>query len=208
VRAGGAAAGRSVELILASTSLYRRRLLERLGIPFRVLAPNYVEAPDAGAGPMELALRHAAGKAAAVAAQHPAAVVIGSDQVAALGSEILSKPGSRERAIEQLSALAGRRHQLLTALVVRCGERQESHLERHELELEALTPAQIRAYVERDQPLDCAGSYKIEGLGVALMRAISGCDATAIEGLPLIALSRILRGFGLDPLLRGEQAGA
>lgn len=187
-------------LVLASTSVYRCRLLDRLGLDYQVAAPAYAELSEPGWGPEETAVVHARAKAASLRSRFPGALIIGSDQVVCLNQKILGKPGTAAQAEVQLQCLAGREHRLLTALVVQDGEREETHLEVHRLRLRPLNLAQIREYLRRDAPLDCAGSYKIESLGVALMEAAQGDDPTAIEGLPLMALTRILSGWGLDPL--------
>lgn len=183
-------------LILASTSRYRRALLDRLGVPYEAVAPDYVEETPDGADPEALVLAHAEGKARSVAATHPDAWILGSDQVAVLDEEILGKPGSAERARAQLRRLSGREHALLTAVVLldaRTGQ-VNRHLERTEIRIRELTDAEIADYVDRDDPVDCAGSYKAEGLGITLFDHQRGDDPTAIVGLPLIAVSRMLRG--------------
>jgi septum formation protein len=186
--------------MLASTSPDRRALLERLRVPFEPSAPRVDEGaigrPFTDPAERASALAHA--KASEVAARFSDALVLGSDQVCALGPAALDKPGSRERAIEQLAALAGRKHQLLTAvtLIVPDG-RVLSHLERCTLRMRKLGRDAIERYVDAEQPFDCAGSYKVEGLGIALFEAIETNDFTAIVGLPLLAVSRMLRDAGL-----------
>ncbi len=189
------------ELILASTSPYRRALLKRLGVPFRYVDPNVDEGAFklTNADPVELSARLAAAKAQAVAARFPDAVVIGSDQVAAIDGEVLGKPGTAENAVRQLSRLSGRSHELVTSVcVVRQadGERP-THTDRTRLTMRALSVEEIARYVAIDAPTDCAGSYKIESAGISLFEAIETQDFTAITGLPLIALCRILRTFGI-----------
>lgn len=187
------------ELILASTSVYRRELLARLGLPFRVVAPSFDEETLKGGtlSPDDLALRLAQEKAASVAARYPDACVIGSDQVVTLDGTLLGKPRTRERAIEQLEALSGRVHRLLTALVL-LGPRGQSaaQLDVHHMQMRALGRDELTRYVDADQPLDCAGSYKIESRGIALFSRVEGSDFTAITGLPLIALTSMLRTRG------------
>ncbi len=190
------------ELILASTSRYRREQLERLGLPFRSVAPacdeEALKAPlsAAGAAPRVLAEALALAKAESLRATLPEAVIIGGDQVAALGDTILGKPGTAARAREQLAALNGREHVLVTAIAVV----HRGHLWRHTdistLRMRQLDPEQIHRYVERDHPLDCAGSYKLERRGVALFERIVCEDHSAITGLPLMALARILAEIG------------
>lgn len=196
-------------VVLASTSSYRRALLERLGVPFDAVAPAGVdedEAKDEEQDPERLARRLARAKADWVAAQHPDAVVIGSDQVAAVQDgarvRILSKPGTAERAVEQLLLLAGREMRLLTAvaLVHRAGGRALEHLDEHRIAFRPFDRRVAEAYVERDRPLDCAGSFRLEGLGVALMERCRGDDATGVIGLPLIALSSMLEAMGVRVL--------
>jgi septum formation protein len=193
-------------LVLASTSRYRRELLTRLGVPFESVAPPYDEergkAELAHVDPEALSLALGRGKARSVAALHRDAIVIGSDQIAVLDGQRLDKPGTTERACAQLARLAGRTHRLVTSVVVidaRSGE-ERAHVDVHELAMRALTAAQITEYVARDAPLDCAGSYRIESLGVALFDRVRGDDATAIVGLPLMAVTRMLGELGLDVL--------
>ncbi len=188
-------------LILASTSRYRRALLERLGVPFEAVAPG-VDETGYELAPRELARTLSRAKAMAVAATHTDALIIGSDQVACVDGRILTKPGTAQRACEQLRQLAGRPHELITGVCVidsRTGEARE-HVDVHRIALRALTDAEIADYVRRDQPLDCAGSYKIEGLGIALMDQIAGDDFTAITGLPLAAVTSMLAELGLRVL--------
>jgi septum formation protein len=185
-------------LILASTSPYRRELLERLGVAFAVEAPDVDEAPLAAEPPTERALRLAAAKAEAVARRHPGAVVIGSDQVAAAGGVILDKPGTVERACQQLKHLAGSQARFYTACAVRWNNTGFSvnHLDTVTVAVRDLTTEEIAAYVAREQPLNCAGSFKSEGLGIALFSRIESEDPTALVGLPLIWLAGALRQAG------------
>jgi septum formation protein len=185
-------------LILASTSPYRRELLERLGVPFAVEAPDVDEAHLASEPPTERALRLAAAKAEAVALRHPGAVVIGSDQVAAAGGIILDKPGTVERACQQLQHLAGSQARFHTACAVRWHNTGFSvnHLDTVTVAVRDLTAEEIAAYVAREQPLNCAGSFKSEGLGIALFSRIESEDPTALVGLPLIWLAGALRRAG------------
>ncbi|MFT7622605.1 MAG: septum formation protein [Myxococcota bacterium] len=190
-------------LVLASTSRYRRALLERFGLPFDCISPK-VDERAVVLPPRELAAALSRAKAEAVIAAAPDALIIGSDQVATIDGEILTKPGTVARAEAQLAQLAGRTHELITGVCIvdaATGERRE-HLDVHRITLRALTAAEIADYVARDQPLDCGGSYKIEGLGISLMDAIEGEDFTAITGLPMIAVRRLLGELGLGVLGR------
>ena len=189
-------------LILASTSRYRRELLERLHLPFTVQAPHTDETPLPGETPADLALRLALAKAQAVAALQPQAWVIGSDQVADLDGEPIGKPGDLVRAQAQLERLSGRTVVFQTGLaLVRVeGGLARSLLVPVRVRFRTLTPAAIARYLALEPALDCAGSAKSEGLGIALLEAIESDDPTALIGLPLIALTRLLREAGLDPL--------
>lgn len=191
-------------LVLASTSRYRRALLERLGLAFEAIAPPFDEEAHkqrhAHLSAEALSLELARGKALSVAATRPEAIVIGSDQIAVLEGARLDKPGTAEAACAQLRRLAGREHRLVTSVLVVQGARMIEHIDVHTLRMRALDDAQIAAYVARDAPLDCAGSYRIESLGVALFETVRGEDATAVIGLPLAALARMLTQLGLDPL--------
>lgn len=185
-------------LVLASSSPYRRELLERLTADFTWLAPDVDESPRPAEQPATLASRLAAGKAAAIAALRPGAVVIGSDQVAALGGRVLGKPGSAERAAAQLAACAGQTVVFHTAVAVLAPGRDVplTHMDLTEVDFRPLGEAEIRRYVERDRPLDCAGSFRAETLGISLFRAVRSSDPTALQGLPLIWLSTALRELG------------
>ena len=197
----------SARLVLASTSQYRRELLQRLGIPFSVDAPDVNETALAHETPRDTAQRLALAKAEAVAARHPGHIVIGSDQVAASGGLRLGKPGTVERGVEQLMAVRGQSVHFFTAVcVIEAGRGQRGqHCDETRVLMRAdLDEATIRRYLELDSPLDCAGSAKIESLGIALTERCDSSDPTALIGLPLIALSRILRECGLDPLARPD----
>lgn len=192
------------KLILASTSPYRAALLGRLKLPFEISAPDVAEeafkARGLSAGDLvRLLAEH---KARSLSARFPDALIIGADQAAEIDGRILGKPGSVEAASAQLELLSGRAHRLWTAVAVLDSEsgRQEEALEVVELRLRALAPHEIRRYLDLDQPLDCAGSYRFESLGAALFESVSASDPTAIEGLPLIRLSRLLERFGVSPL--------
>ncbi|WP_397474356.1 Maf-like protein [Pusillimonas sp.] len=192
-----------MRLILASSSRYRHEMLSRLNISFETVSPDVDETPLSGETPAELSMRLSRAKAEAVCAQHPGAVVIGSDQVATFDGEPIGKPGSLERAREQLRMLSGRTVEFHSALCVHDGNRHEVEDIITRCEFLVLSDAQIDVYLHREKPFDTAGSAKAEGLGIALMRAVHSDDPTAIIGLPLIALSRMLRSFGIDPITHG-----
>lgn len=184
-------------LILASTSTYRRELLGRLRLPFDVASPGVDEVERPGEAPQDRARRLATAKAEAVAAARAGAIVIGSDQVAALGSRILDKPGTAATAREQLTALSGRSAQFHTACVIIApGGIRAVHVDRTLVRFRALSPLEIERYVATEQPLDCAGGFKVEALGISLFDAVETVDPTALIGLPLIWLAGALRGAG------------
>jgi len=189
-------------LILASTSRYRRELLERLRIPFRALAPETDETPLPGEAPAALAERLALAKAHALATAHPDAVVIGADQVADVDGVAIGKPGNHERATAQLRAMSGRTIVFQTALaVVRAATGfAEVRCVPVPVRFRTLSDAEIEFYLRTEQPYDCAGSAKCETLGIALLDAIESDDPTALIGLPLIQTCTLLRAAGLDPL--------
>jgi septum formation protein len=187
-------------LILASTSPFRRELLARLGLPFSTVAPQYAEAPRPGLAPSETALHHALGKAAEVAARHAGSLVIGSDQVADLEGEILGKPRTVDAAVDQLARMSGNRVRFYTGLAAIWGSWREFAVEEFSVRVRSLSRHQIEAYVARERPLGCAGSFRVEGLGIALLESLEGRDFTALIGLPLIALTELLGRFGVDVL--------
>lgn len=189
-------------LILASTSRYRRELLQRLGLPFEVMAPGVDETPRERETPRELAQRLALAKARAVADRHPQAVVIGSDQAADLDGQAIGKPGSHERAVEQLRRMSGQRVVFQTAVAVVCREREvaEVRLSPVTVQFRELSEPEIENYLRREQPYDCAGSAKSEGLGIALLRRVDSHDPTSLIGLPLSTVCELLRLAGVDPL--------
>ncbi|CAN1522572.1 Maf Nucleotide-binding protein implicated in inhibition of septum formation [Burkholderiaceae bacterium] len=189
-------------LILGSTSPYRRELLQRLRLPFEVVRPEVDETPHAGELPVALAQRLAMEKALAVARQHPQAVVIGSDQVADLDGEPLGKPGTHERAVAQLQRMRGHTVVFQTAVAVVCIESgfAEQALAQVKVQFRQLSDAAIETYLRAEEPYDCAGSAKSEGLGIALLERIDNQDPSALVGLPLIHTCRLLRAAGL-PLL-------
>jgi len=190
-------------LILASTSRYRRELLQRLRVPFEVVSPGVDEAALAGEPPAELARRLSRAKAQAVAAAHPRAVVIGSDQVCDLDGVAIGKPGSHEGAVQQLQRLSGRTAVFHTSV---CVVRRDLGYECEAsapvvVRFRALSSEEIEHYLRTEQPYDCAGSAKCETSGIALLEAIESDDPTALVGLPLIRTARLLREAGIDPLL-------
>ncbi len=189
-------------VVLGSTSRYRRELMERLRLPFSVSAPNVDETPWPGESPRDLALRLALAKAKAVAELHPGAVVIGSDQVADLAGQPLGKPGEHARAVAQLRQMRGKTVIFQTALAVVC---QDSGFEAVDLAavrvvFRDLSDEEIESYLQAEQPYDCAGSAKSEGLGIALLESIDNDDPTALIGLPLIRTARLLRQAGVKLL--------
>lgn len=187
-------------IVLGSTSRYRAELLRRLLPQFGQSAPGTDESPLPDEPPAVRALRLAVAKAEAVAREHLGALVIGSDQVAELDGRILDKPGNAERACAQLAASSGREVHFHTALCLfdtRDGRRR-THVDHTHVRFRELNAAEIARYVEREQPLDCAGSFKCEGLGISLFEAIDNHDPSALIGLPLIALARLLREAGVE----------
>ena len=194
-------------LILGSSSAYRRALLERLGLPFSTVSPDIDETPLPQEHPAATARRLAREKAKAVANLLPEdqknALIIGSDQVAVVGDQIYGKPGTHEKAIAQLQALSGQTVRFETALCLydASNARVQEELIGTEVEFRELSLAEIEAYLQREPAYDCAGSAKSEALGIALLDRLSGDDPTALVGLPLIALCRMLRHAGFNPLL-------
>jgi septum formation protein len=186
-------------LVLASTSPTRRELLTRLGLPFECRAPQVDEVALPGEAPIELAQRLARAKAEAVAADRPAHLIIGSDQVAVVGDRVLGKPGDRARAAEQLALAAGRVMVFQTAvcLLNSATGRAATRLMPFEVALRPLTSALIDRYLDCEQPYGCAGSLRSEGLGLTLCERMSGDDPTALLGLPMIALCELLRAEGV-----------
>ena len=189
-------------LILGSTSRYRRELLQRLRVPFDVVSPEVDETPLPDETPQALATRLALAKAKAVAALHPHAVVIGSDQVADLNGEPLGKPGTHERAVLQLQRMRGQTVVFQTAVSVVCQASgfEQTELAQIKVRFRDLSDAEIDAYLRAEEPYDCAGSAKSEGLGIALLDAIDNDDPTALIGLPMIRTARLLRAAGIDLL--------
>lgn len=188
-----------MKLVLASTSAYRRELLQRFGLPFEVARPDIDESPLPGETPQATAERLAVEKARAVAGQFDDALIIGSDQVAHMGDTRFGKPGTVERAIAQLQAMSGRTvifHTALAVLNTRSGHVQLDAVPT-QVRFRTLGDDEIVRYVNKERPLDCAGSAKSEGLGITLLDALSGDDPNALVGLPLIALARMLRNEGI-----------
>jgi septum formation protein len=184
---------------LGSSSRYRQELLERLGLPFESVAPDVDETPAPGEAAGTLALRLARAKARAVSGQYPEAIVIGSDQVADLRGTVLGKPGNHERAVEQLRQMRGQTVVFHTALAVVCAATGFEQVDsaRVQVRFRELGDDEIERYLRAEQPYDCAGSAKSEGLGIALLDGIDSDDPTALIGLPLIRTCRMLRAAGL-----------
>ncbi len=191
-----------MRIVLGSTSPFRRELLERLGLPFETAAPDVNESRLENESPEALVLRLSEMKAHAVAADRPDALVIGSDQVAVIDGEILGKPGTHERAVEQLRAASGRRVEFLTGLCLLNGTTGEAQVDLvpFAVQFRELTTTQIENYLRREQPYNCAGSFKSEGLGIALFARMEGDDPNALIGLPLIRLVSMLEAEGVSVL--------
>jgi len=188
-------------LVLASTSSYRRRLLDAAGVAYEARAPSFVEDHEVALAPDAMAIAFARGKASSLRDAYPDALIVGSDQVPALGPRILTKPETRERAIEQLVALEGRMHHLHTAIALHdAREAVTTHrLVTHTMQMRPLTRREIEHYVDRDRPFDCAGSYRVEAAGALLFERMNGDDHTAIVGMPLTALCLLLAERGVLP---------
>ena len=191
-----------MQLVLASSSPYRRELLERLGLPFAVVAPDIDESPMPQETAAHLAARLSLAKASAVAEQRPQALIIGSDQAAAFEDRILGKPGNVEQAVQGLLAFSGRRVDFHTGVAVLHAPsgRAAVHVDLTSAHFRSVGVAEVRRYVERDQPLDCAGGIRFERLGPLMLRRVICEDPSAAIGLPLIKLGAMLRDEGLDPL--------
>lgn len=188
------------ELVLASTSPYRRELLARLGVPFETLSPDVDESRLPGESPGQLVMRLAEAKARAGAGRYPRGLIIGSDQVAVCQGEILGKPGTHENAARQLAKLSGQRVSFLTGLCLFDARHNRARVELvpYHVCFRGLGMAQIERYLRAEQPYDCAGSFKSEGLGISLFERMEGDDPTALIGLPLIRLTGWLNEAGLD----------
>ena len=191
-----------MNLILASTSPYRERLLARLGMPFTCQAPGTDESHHDGEQPAELAQRLALAKARQVAKHNPGAWVIGSDQVASLEGTIMQKPVIHEKAVEQLRASSGKCVHFDTGVALVGGPENHEwfHVEHFSVYFQELSHSDIENYLRIEQPYDCAGSFKCEGLGIVLFKRLRGDDPTSLEGLPLIALTRLLKRAQINPL--------
>ena len=189
-------------LVLVSTSRWRKATLERLGLPFEQAAPDFDEKDDEGLAPRDVARRFAEHKATSLAGRYPDSLLLGSDQVAEHEGERLSKPVTLEAVQAQLTRLSGRVHRLHTGIAVLDTSTGEmvSDVPTVSLTMRPLTESQIRAYVAHDKPVGCAGGYTIEGRGIALFEDIAGGDESAIVGLPLMSVTRLLARAGLDPL--------
>ncbi len=190
------------QIVLASTSPFRRELLARLGLPFATAAPDTDESPLPGERPEATALRLSEAKAKAVASRFPGALIIGSDQVAVLDGKIYGKPGTHERAVAQLRTMRGRTVNFFTGLCLYNAATGRAHVRGIPtlVTFRTLTDAEIENYLRREQPYNCAGSAKSEGLGIAVIAAMEGSDPNALVGLPLIALCDLLREEGVGVL--------
>jgi septum formation protein len=195
-------------LILASGSRYRKELLERLRLPFEAISPDVDESPAPGESPAATALRLALEKAQALAARHADALIIGSDQVATHGGHQVGKPGSFDKALAQLQAMRGQTVEFHTALCLL--DASDGSFQREDVVVRVrfrdLPDEELAAYLRLEEPYDCAGSAKSEGLGIALLESMEAPDPTALVGLPLIALSGMLRRKGVSPFGAGQPA--
>ncbi|AOY87296.1 septum formation protein Maf [Marinobacter salinus] len=191
-------------LVLASSSPYRRELLERLGMPFSSVSPNIDETPTPGETADQLATRLAQSKALSLKDRYREHWIIGSDQVACLpDGSLLNKPENHEQAVNQLRRSSGHRVLFLTGLTVldSCSGRIQNHCEPFSVHFRTLTLAEIEAYLHKERPYDCAGSFRMEGLGITLFSRLEGRDPNSLIGLPLIALNDMFRNWGRNPLL-------
>jgi MAF protein len=188
-----------MQLVLGSTSPFRAEVLRKLGIPFETDAPRSDEQRLPDEAPEALVRRLSEAKARDVASRHPDALIIGSDQVACVGGDILGKPGNRQNAIAQLSAASGRAVDFFTGLCLlnSASGRAQVQVEPFTVRFRRLDPAQIQRYVDREQPFNCAGSFKSEGFGITLFAALEGRDPNALIGLPLILLVEMLANEGM-----------
>jgi|SRR5690554_2239394 len=192
-----------MKLVLASTSPFRRELLAKVVRDFDVAAPHVDETAQPNEQPTQLVERLAIAKAKALTAQFPNHILIGSDQVAVVDGQILGKPGTAEKAVAQLQSMRGKQVTFLTGLAIfdSAQQRLQSCVEPFDVYFRDLTDAEIVAYVEREQPLNCAGSFKSEGLGISLFSALRGDDPNSLIGLPLIRLLAMLRAWEINPLI-------
>ena len=195
-------------LVLASSSPWRRDLLSRLGLPFTWDSPDIDETPLQGESPAALVHRLALAKAERLAVRYPGHLIIGSDQVAVFDDQILGKPHTEERARANLSAFSGHRVSFLTGLALIDTARSSHRVshERYDVVFRMLSEAEIATYVAREKPLDSAGSFRLEGLGITLFERLEGDDPNTLIGLPLIRLCQWLREAGLDPLLSAHSS--
>ncbi len=191
---------RAPPLILASGSVYRRQMLERLGWPFEVVPADIDETPLADEDGRALAVRLAQEKAAAIAAQHPGALILGCDQVADCDGRLLGKPGSADRALEQLLYTAGKEIVFHSAMALQFDEARLVECVPTRVKMRALSATDLRHYIDRDRPFDCAGAMRSESLGIALTEFIRSDDPTALIGLPMIRLTALLQRFGINVL--------
>jgi len=182
-----------MQLILASTSPYRRELMQRLQLPFEQQAPEFEELKPGQLPPSDLVLRNTMGKAEAVSALYPQATVIASDQLAVCGDMVLGKPGDAESACQQLAMVSGKSVDFLTGLALISAEQRLCEIIPYQVHFRELSKQEIHRYVSKENPIDCAGSFKSEGLGIALFDRMQGDDPTALIGLPLIRLSQWLK---------------
>ena len=187
-------------LILASSSPYRRNLLTQLGLTFECISPNLDEMPAAGEAACALARRLAEAKAAYILLKHPESLAIGSDQTADLEGTTLGKPHTVERAVAQLKACSGKTVHFYSAIAVLTSRRRQVEMVCTKVKFRTLTEPQISAYIKKEEPLDCAGSFKCEGLGIALFESIESTDPSALIGLPLISLTQMLSAEQIDVL--------
>jgi septum formation protein len=192
-----------MQLVLASSSAYRKSLLDRLRLPFTCASPEIVETPLPGETASMLASRLAEAKARALAAQYPAALIIGCDQVCSCQEQLLGKPGSLDAALAQLQLCNGRQAEFVTALTLlnTSNNTCQHSLDSFKVQFRQLSHQEISNYLQLEQPFDCAGSFKAEGLGITLFEAMDGRDFHSLLGLPLISLCTLLRKSGLNPLL-------
>ncbi len=190
------------KIVLASSSPFRRALLEKLTLPFLICAPGIDESPLPGESPRDMVLRLSAGKAAALREKYDNHLIIGSDQCCVLGGDITGKPYNRENAVRQLRRASGKRVTFYTGLVLlNSGTgRQQQTVEPFQVTFRNLSDREIEGYVDAEQPLHCAGAFKCEGLGIALFQSLDGRDPNSLIGLPLIALAAMLRNEGINPL--------
>ena len=191
-----------MDIVLASSSPYRRELLSRLGLPFDSVSPDVDESPMADESPRTLVARLARLKARAVASLRPRALIVGSDQVAVLEDRIMGKPGDHDANVRQLRLAGGRSVRFLTgvALLNSASGAMQCDVVEYRVHFRSLDEAQAEAYVRAEKPYDCAGGFRAEGLGIALFQRMEGEDPSALIGLPLIALVSMLKRQGVDPL--------